>query len=131
MEYDDFLLWFIEQAHSSYLTWVAIWLAGGLGFIEVLMSENTYLSLIIIGMLIVGMAFAVWRNIHNTEITVKAFKQINDTKIQDYLFNNRGSISKFFVDDDANICIINTIVFLLFQSTVLGLIYIWKFISIS
>ena len=104
MNQDEFYIWMVEQYHVSYLTWVAIWLASGIGMVEILFN-NTYEEFAFIPFLGLnfGMVFCVWRLVNIVKDQIITTKKISKVEFKNYLFEMRGKFSTFFVNKEGMI----------------------------
>lgn len=113
---DNDLLWLIEQNLNAYISWVAAWLVCMLGILQILTvlqtqetSYTSYYLILVYGILNAGSIFPAWRLINILKAHIGLAKQLSEDKVElrNHMICNRGTLSKFFVDGEGNICKIN------------------------
>jgi hypothetical protein len=110
---DKDIEWFMERQVDSYLEWIGLWLIcllGDVNILAVMFSMTTSPSLAKLSVILVvyiglisGMDFSVYRLCNILRDQIVLARQIETVAIRDYIFHNRGWVSKHAVDDNGRI----------------------------
>ena len=102
---NDDLKWLMEQSHNAYLSWIGLWLVCLLGIVNILISVPTiagdYRNVVyaLYWGLVVGMLFAVYRVCNILSHHIGWAREIKNANFKKEVFNHRGTLSRFIVDD--------------------------------
>lgn len=109
---DSNLKWLIERSHDAYLSFIALWLAGMLGIVTVLLTlasttnffyDYTIFSISIYTTLSFGMVFALYRIANILEEHIHWGMQIEDDGLRNEIINHRGRLSRFVVNSEGKL----------------------------